>query len=437
MKNLLLISAFVVLVMSASFAAEPFGAAQGKPEAKEPLANRPSKPGPHLDKVKALGNNAWLNLGKPAPDQKYGPAQGRAWGRKMAFAPDLRGAFIYGEGVHGGTTRRGSEKHYNDDLYFYDINTHAWVCCYPGTPLNNPVIKLDPVTGFETNAQGEVIPVAPSVHAYWTSEYDTELKMFMFMPSPATPYWGPALGKFRPHVWKDRQLAGRTPCRQPGSPYYWDPKTGKWERRKAAGAAPGCNVDNAFFYSPRLKKAIYFFRGTYLYDYAANAWTKASDDGGGNGAYCYDSKRDRIYMVTGRSERDENHNWHPVPGSNRLRMYDIAANKWSAPPHKGDAGGGMESAQAFFTYDTANDVAVLHIHQRHHVYSPDANEWTALPQTCPDEPNWGASSGFYDPETNAHFYFNAGDSSTAPGNMWAWRYASPKGGGGQAGENKP
>jgi hypothetical protein len=36
-------------------------------------------------------------------------------------------------------------------------------------------------------------------------------------------------------------------------------------------------------------------------------------------------------------------------------------------------------------------------------------------------------SGFYDPEANAHFYFSAGDSSTGPGDMWAWRYA--RGGG--------
>jgi hypothetical protein len=89
------------------------------PEAKGPLAGRPSQPGPHLEKAKALGDNAWLNLGKPAPDPKYGVrAQARGWGRKMAFAPDLRGAFLYGEGVHGGVTQRGSRIYYNCDSYF-------------------------------------------------------------------------------------------------------------------------------------------------------------------------------------------------------------------------------------------------------------------------------------------------------------------------------
>jgi len=67
-------------------------------EKKGPLADRPSKPGAQLAKVQALSSNEWVNLGKPKPDPKYGPAQGRSWSRKMAYAPDLRGAFIYGEG---------------------------------------------------------------------------------------------------------------------------------------------------------------------------------------------------------------------------------------------------------------------------------------------------------------------------------------------------
>ena len=76
-------------------------------EKKGPLADRPSKPGPHLAKIQGLGSNQWPNLGKPAPDPMYGPAQGRTWSRKMAFIPDLRGAFIYGEGVHGGGNETG------------------------------------------------------------------------------------------------------------------------------------------------------------------------------------------------------------------------------------------------------------------------------------------------------------------------------------------
>src|SRR5438067_10812640 len=40
-------------------------AAEPAIERKEPLAGLPSKPGPHIDKLKALGDNEWLNLGSP------------------------------------------------------------------------------------------------------------------------------------------------------------------------------------------------------------------------------------------------------------------------------------------------------------------------------------------------------------------------------------
>src|SRR5262245_22175280 len=46
---------------------------------KGPLAEVPSKPGPHIEKIKALGDNEWLNLGSPAPDPKWGKARGRSW----------------------------------------------------------------------------------------------------------------------------------------------------------------------------------------------------------------------------------------------------------------------------------------------------------------------------------------------------------------------
>ena len=41
-------------------------------EKKTPLADLPSKPGPHIEKIKALGDNEWLNLGAPAADPKGG-----------------------------------------------------------------------------------------------------------------------------------------------------------------------------------------------------------------------------------------------------------------------------------------------------------------------------------------------------------------------------
>ena len=41
---------------------------------KGPLAALPSKPGPHVARIEALGDNAWLNLGPPAADPAWGKA---------------------------------------------------------------------------------------------------------------------------------------------------------------------------------------------------------------------------------------------------------------------------------------------------------------------------------------------------------------------------
>ena len=63
----------------------------------------------------------------------------------MPLAPELRGAFLFGEGVHGYAKPDGR---YMDDLWFYDVNAHRWVCCYPGadTKTLDLVINKD---GFE------------------------------------------------------------------------------------------------------------------------------------------------------------------------------------------------------------------------------------------------------------------------------------------------
>jgi hypothetical protein len=61
---------------------------------KGPLAGLPSQPGPHIDKIKALEDNSWLELGTPGADPKWGRARGRSWTARMPLAPELRGAFL-------------------------------------------------------------------------------------------------------------------------------------------------------------------------------------------------------------------------------------------------------------------------------------------------------------------------------------------------------
>ena len=412
------------LIMSMLFAAGVRMAFAVEPETKGSLAGLPSAPGPQLEKIKALGDNAWLNLGKPAPDPKFGAAIGRSWSRKMAFAPDLHGAFLFGAGVHHGSTLRNGRKYFNDDLYFYDINAHAWVCCHPGTPLNADgsiaaEIKVDPATGLNVDKDGNVIPVATSVHAYWTPEYDTDLNMFMFVPS--TDPFGFLVYDAQAQRYS-MPANYSSPWESKYSPYYYDGRTGKFERRVAAPGHSKPGADTAVFYSHKLKKAVYFNNGVWLYDCATNNWKMVNAEGGGNGAYCHDAKRDLVYVVRGQSKRNEKGEWVSA-GPNLLSIYDLGANTWSQPKTEGDPGTGMESNDAFFTYDTVNDVAVFHISNQHHVYDPKTTKWAVPPSTLPEKVNWVAGSGFYDPELDAHFYFNAGDSDTEPGNMWVYRYA--------------
>ena len=99
------------IALAAYLAVSVTGFAQDK---KGPLADLPSKPGAHIEKIKAMGDNEWLNLGVPAADPLWGKARGSSWGAKaLILAPDKRGAFLYGEGVHAYVKPDG---HVMDDL---------------------------------------------------------------------------------------------------------------------------------------------------------------------------------------------------------------------------------------------------------------------------------------------------------------------------------
>ena len=135
---------------------------------KGPLAVLPSEPGPHIAKIKAMGDNEWLKLGAPAADPKWGKARGSAWGAKaLILAPDKRGAFLFGEGVHAYVKPDG---HSMDDLWFYDINAHAWMCVYPGMNtktfnqrVKDKELKIDD-NGLLTNSQRQPVPTLRSTN---------------------------------------------------------------------------------------------------------------------------------------------------------------------------------------------------------------------------------------------------------------------------------
>ncbi len=105
-------------------------------------------------------------------------------GAKMPFASDLRGAFLTGEGPHGFIKPDG---YLMDDLWFYDINAHRWICVYPGMEAKNftqrvkdKELKIDD-NGLLINEDGEPLPQHTMIHAYASVTYDPDTGQFAWM----------------------------------------------------------------------------------------------------------------------------------------------------------------------------------------------------------------------------------------------------------------
>ena len=166
-------SLFCALATALLSAAAP--AAEKKVQRAGPLAGLPSKPGAHLAKIKALGDNKWLNLGSPKADPKWGTACGRSWSSKMPHAPGLGGAFLHGQGVHGYIKPNGR---FMDTIWFYDLYAHRWICIYPGTDTKNFVadikkgkLKLNG-DGQLVDAKGQPVPFSSIAgHSYQDHAY--------------------------------------------------------------------------------------------------------------------------------------------------------------------------------------------------------------------------------------------------------------------------
>ncbi len=120
-----------VAVCASPGAAKPTGedetaktaASTKPPPVSSPLAGLPSKPGPQVELIRGMGPDAWLELGPPAADPQWGRARGRSWTPKMAYAADLRVAWLYGSGQHGFVKPDGR---YQDDLWAYDVSAGKW-----------------------------------------------------------------------------------------------------------------------------------------------------------------------------------------------------------------------------------------------------------------------------------------------------------------------
>jgi hypothetical protein len=397
-------------------------------EDKPPLAGLPGEPGKHIEKIKALADNTWLDLGSPAADPKWGKGRGRSWSSRMVYAPDLRAAFLFGEGVHAWWNKENNR--YMDDLFVYDIMAHRWICAHPGTDVKSSKLKLDP-NGFEVDENGRPVPVAQLGHCYEQLTYDTDLKRFMFMPGASQDWQSSPFGKRR-LAWGVKGQGLPTDC----SPWLYDVQSGRWDLRKVEGLAPAHSptpLGKTLVYVPTMKKAFYWnppLQEAWLYDPDKNSWSQLKPKGlpapiSIDKVACLDPKRERIYLG----------------GNKDLWCYDLKANAFIELKPKGSKPqtsdgyvyGPYSTSRAVMNYDAANDVVVLFYHDNVgpniarkergvFVYDPNANAWGEAPLPVPGG-FCKCPSSFYDPVLNAHFIHCAGDSAD-DGVMWVYRYKS-------------
>jgi len=385
--------------------------------AESSLSDLPSKESDHLSKSKNLPDNTWLDLGAPKPDPKFGKARGHSWGARMPYAQDLRGAFLFGEGVHGYVKPDG---HYMDDLWLYDLNAHQWICLYPGADTKNLNLKIN-ADGFESDDAGHAIPVAQLVHSYENLTYDSDTHRFLFMPCPGD-YWKKSLGPLRP-------LGLKQPTVTDASPWFYDAKAGHFDRSRTKSKTPPSGFGDVLMYVPSLKKTFFWHRdGVWFYDAAANDWTEAKPEGkfppfGIDPTAALDTKRNLIYIGGG--------SYPVVPAEqNALWIFDLNANSWRDPRPKNIPGSNSYNTNiSVMEYDTQNDKLLLFRHSsgdnnKHprgvFIYDPEKNEWSTDPLPFPA---WRGQckNAFYAPDLNVYLFHSAGDSAD-DGTIWAYRY---------------
>jgi hypothetical protein len=392
-------------------------AAEAKPKKSGPLAELPSKPGPHIAKIKALGDNEWLNLGPAAPDPKWGSGSVRGWGCRMEHAADLGGSFVSGQGPHGYIKPDG---HY-DDIFFYDMYAHRWICLVPGIDTRTFVddIKKGEIAigekGYLIYKNGEPV-YANGGHTYQNHYYDSDRKCYVSGGWPSGLPIDMHSGNLRAPWYVDgrkaleEKLNGKTYPSEWLS-YAYDANTGKMSRDLPKGQ----------FYIPSRKGCwTYWSKNTSLSSVGQlNPGGPLPDERyGGDFPGCFDSKRERIYV--GRINPRTNANdgdWF---------IYDFKANLWSKPPTKGEIEVIPTTTHGMVHYDAANDRVVEFYGwalgtKGIGVWDPETNSWEpkiAFPDSFP----MGTSmSGFYSLELNAHFV-HIGSDGAAGGDIWVYRY---------------
>ena len=316
-----------------------------------------------------------------------------------------------------------------DDLWFYDINAHAWICLYPGTNTKTFTQRVkDKELLIDDNGQlidndKQPIPVHTLVHAWGYLTYDSDRKKFAFVSWPGNPIPRYFLGgeKQMDEGLKllEEQMKGKK--KAVFSPWFYDVASGKFERSPTNNSmAVNAGGFPQFHYLPSKKQFFAVGSDTVaIFDPAKNQWTDAKPKGPSPKGYdacgCYDSKRNRIYRNDGDGSKGEG-----------LMAYDIESNSWSHLKPKGTAPEPANTNAAFYEYDARLDIVVA-IQFRGkttgiYVYDPKTNSWAdPIPFPANGPKFHFAANTCYDRELNAYFCHVAGDSSDN-GVMWVYRY---------------
>jgi hypothetical protein len=431
---MILRSIFPAFVLALLFTGPASRAAETENDRKGPLAALPSSAGPHVEKIKSLGDNQWLNLGSPAPDPMWGKARGRSWSSNMPFAPDLRGMFVFGEGVHAYVKPDG---HYMNDLWFYDVNAHRWICLYPGIEVKSIVQRIKDAEltvnehGLLADAQGALLPPL-LIHAYGYLGYDPDARRLAFFGEQFGNYFTTGEGGVFQTANKLFQEQRRGTDLPELSPYFYDPASGKLDCFPVKNAPRGQPYGANILVYAKSKRQFYYggSDGVWFLDAAKRVWTSANPKGappvGIDQCAAYDAQRDCIYQQCRDGKTAEEN----------FLIYDVTKNTWTRPRPRGAAPFYSSSYESVFNYDEANDRLVsIRLYDTKdepgwrrgvYAYDPNTNTWAdpiPLPQEVVRSIRNG-NYGCYHPELNAWFLHFAGD-STDDGVMWGYRFRAP------------
>jgi hypothetical protein len=350
----------------------------------------------------------------------------------MPAAPDVRGAFVFGEGVHAYVKPDG---HYMNDIWFYDIHAHRWVCLYPGIEVKTIARRIKDKElvvdekGLLVDRSGQPLPPL-LIHAYGNLNYDPDQKQFVYFGSQFGNYFTTGKGgvfeeanKLFQEQRKDKKFA-------PLSPFFYDVASGKTECFPVEVAPKGAGGFGANVLVYVTNKKQFFFGGAdgvWFFDREKRTWRNAEPNGtppiGIDHCAGYDARRDRVYYQCRDGKTAEDN----------FLVYDVKENAWSKPRPKGTGPFYSSSYESIFNVDSANDALVsIRLYNTKdepgyrrgvYAYDPQANRW-ADPLPIPPEvikTIRNGNFGFYDPELNAYFCYFANDSQDE-GTMWAYRY---------------